>query len=187
MFNRILHFSLERHDDLISDDTKDRENKVMWKASRKSLASTHNSSGFNIDTPDCETATFTKKLLPLPGFETLTSLILRRYHMIYFGRQCHFHWSEYNGTFPTVLFDYLWPELRYLEVYVNYFNTTQVTLLKESTPKLKYLKFCMDADSIPDAVWNFDCNPCHGRRELLPSSRMPNLHEPHLYGTLEVK
>ena len=155
-FNRILYFSLENHDDLISDDTKDRENKVMWKASRKSLASTYNSSGFNIDTPDCEAAT--KKLLPLPGFETLTSLILRRYHMIYFGRQRHFHWSEYNGTFPTVLFDYLWPELRYLEVYVNYFNTTQVKLLKESTPKLKYLKLCMDADSIPDAVWTFDWN-----------------------------
>ena len=150
----ILYSLPEEQTDLIRDDTKDIEIKVLRRVSRKSLKCKYNSSLFNIDSPDCKEATFTKRLFPLPGFETLTSLILRRHHLKYYGH--HYNWSEYNGTFPTALYDYLWPELRYLEVYVNYFNITQVKFLKESIPKLKYLKICMDAGGIPDAVWNFD-------------------------------
>ena len=70
-----------------------------------------------------------------PGLETVNCLVLVE-------------------NIPLELQRHLWPELRYLQVQVT--NLTHILALKETAPKLNYLKLVIPADNIPDLVWTLD-------------------------------
>ena len=59
-------------------------------------------------------------------------------------------------TFPLVLQRKIWPQLRYLQLYIHNFNLTHILTLNKTVPKLTYLEIWVPFSSIPDAVWTFD-------------------------------
>ena len=60
------------------------------------------------------------------------------------------------ATFPRVFQKNMWPELSYLEVAVKHLNLTHILALKETAPKLSYLKLWIPLEKIPGFVWTFD-------------------------------
>ena len=67
-----------------------------------------------------------------------------------------FYPGQYSGDYPSVLQQYLWPELRYLEIIVKDVNLTQILALKRTAPKLNYLNIVIHIGNIPDFVWTFN-------------------------------
>ena len=100
---------------------------------------------FNDDDDDRNNTDSTEPLRTIRGLDTVNSLMLGIPPFAF-----------YLDGIPTVLQDYLWPELRYLRLCVKHFNSTQILSLKETAPKLNYLELWVYADNIPDAVWMFD-------------------------------
>ena len=59
---------------------------------------------------------------------------------------------------PAVLQNYLWPELKYLEIDVTDFNITDILNLRDTAPKLEYLSLNFIVDLVPETVWTIDWN-----------------------------
>ena len=85
----------------------------------------------------------TKLLSALPGMETLNCLVIHSASSVF-------------SSFPSVLQQYKWPELRYLELYVKNFNLTLILALNKTAPKLTFLKLHVTPEEIPDILWMFD-------------------------------
>ena len=102
-----------------------------------------------------------KRLIPLPGMETVTSLVLHEGTIREkSGRELPPIMMENifarNITIPGVLQDYLWPELSYIELEVTDFMLTDILALNNTVPNLSYLKLYVPFGAIPETVWTFD-------------------------------
>ena len=99
---------------------------------------------------------------PLIGMENITSLVLHLFTQVPYVLPTSI--LDSIGIFPEtiripdVLKDYLWPELEYLELDVTEFNITDMLKLKNTAPKLKYLKLYLNRGTIPEALWTTDWN-----------------------------
>ena len=104
-----------------------------------------------------------KSLFPLPGMETVTSLVL---HEGIIREKSDTGWElppimmenmfARRITIPWVLHDYLWPELSYVELEITDFKLTDILALNITVPNLSYLKLYVPFGTIPEMVWTFD-------------------------------
>ena len=85
-------------------------------------------------------------LQPLPGMETVTCLVIVLHPYNY----------PIELTLPSVFQDNLWPELLYLQLHGIHFNVSNILKLRETAPRLNYLKVSLTSGIIPDVVWTFD-------------------------------
>ena len=102
-----------------------------------------------------------KHLFPLPGMETVTSLVLhegtiREKSVWELPPIMMENMFARNITIPRVLQDYLWPELSYVELEVTDFMLTDILALNITVPNLSYLKLYVPFGAIPEIVWTFD-------------------------------
>ena len=93
----------------------------------------------------------TDTLQPIPGLETVKSLVLGKVLKVGYTKRL-----DYLDVFPLVLQTHLWPELCYLMLFIKHMNSSVILVLKETAPKLNYLKLQFDPNNIPDLVWMFD-------------------------------
>ena len=93
---------------------------------------------------------------PFPGLETVTSLNFKLFADSQFYIPNSF--PPKNRTLPSLLKTYFWPELTYLELDLTDFTISDVNTLKETVPKLNYMKINMLAHQVPDIVWTFNWN-----------------------------
>ena len=84
----------------------------------------------------------TQQLNSLPELKKVNSLV--------------FYPELYPDDYPSVLQQYLWPELRYLLIPMKHVNLTQILGLKKTAPKLNYLNIAIHIGDIPEFVWTFD-------------------------------
>ena len=102
-------------------------------------------------------------LFPLPGMDTVTSLVFHEgiiREKSDTGRELPPIMMENmfarNITIPWVLQEYLWPELRYVELEVTDFRLVDILVLNTTVPNLNYLKLYIPFGAIPEIVWTFD-------------------------------
>ena len=109
---------------------------------------------------------FESGLTPLIGMEKIDSLVLHlftraiysQFDLIIQNPTSYLFPRSTTFRIPEVLQNYIWPELKYLELDITDFNITEILKLRDAAPNLKYLKFYFPYGIIPDAVWTIDWN-----------------------------
>ena len=99
-------------------------------------------------------------LLPLPGMETIKTLVMHKGIMRENGDSSPpvimTNLFEDNTSVPHVLQTHLWSELEHLELVVSYLDLDHILILNKTAPKLSYLKLYVPFDNIPEIVWTYD-------------------------------
>ena len=144
-----LRLELPNYDEDIKNQEEIKYNETCKNISNVIRNNNINSTDTTSEQGQIEIVSIKQTLSPLPGMETVNSLVL--------GKGVYDIVKRIVGiSFPSVLEHYLWPELLYIELETSYIEPRQIFALQRTTPKLKYMKIKVSPNHIPDVVWTVD-------------------------------